>query len=65
MQISNSIDTNSIMNINIAEFLKKTQGITVNENSIFDVQVKRLHEYKRQQMNALYVNLNQLNFQYK
>ena len=39
----------------LAEFLKKTQGITVNENSIFDVQVKRLHEYKRQQMNALYV----------
>lgn len=39
----------------LAEFLKKTQGITVKEDSIFDVQVKRLHEYKRQQMNALYV----------
>lgn len=35
-------------------FLYETQNILVDENSIFDVQVKRLHEYKRQQMNALY-----------
>lgn len=35
-------------------FLKETQNIEVDENSIFDIQVKRLHEYKRQQMNALY-----------
>ncbi len=37
-----------------AAFLQKTQGITLNTDSIFDIQVKRLHEYKRQQMNALY-----------
>ena len=36
------------------QFLYETQNILVDENSIFDVQVKRLHEYKRQQMNALY-----------
>lgn len=36
-------------------FLQEHQGVTVNENSIFDIQIKRLHEYKRQQMNALYV----------
>ncbi len=36
-------------------YLKEKEGIDVDENSIFDVQVKRLHEYKRQQMNALYV----------
>lgn len=36
-------------------YLKEHEGIEVDENSIFDVQVKRLHEYKRQQMNALYV----------
>lgn len=36
-------------------YLKEKEGIEVDENSIFDVQVKRLHEYKRQQMNALYV----------
>lgn len=39
----------------LKEYLKKTQGIDLNENSIFDIQIKRLHEYKRQQMNALYV----------
>lgn len=36
------------------EYLYETQNILVDEHSIFDVQVKRLHEYKRQQMNALY-----------
>ena len=39
----------------LKDYLKETQGIEINENSIFDIQVKRLHEYKRQQMNALYV----------
>lgn len=36
------------------EYMEETQGLTIDENSIIDVQVKRLHEYKRQQMNALY-----------
>ena len=36
------------------EYMEKTQGLTIDERSIIDVQVKRLHEYKRQQMNALY-----------
>ena len=35
-------------------YMEETQGLTIDENSIIDVQVKRLHEYKRQQMNALY-----------
>ena len=39
----------------LSSYLLKKQNITVNENSIFDIQVKRLHEYKRQQLNALYV----------
>ena len=37
------------------EYLLANEGIGIDENSIFDVQVKRLHEYKRQQMNALYI----------
>jgi glycogen phosphorylase len=41
--------------LRLKQWLKKNQGITVDENSVFDIQIKRLHEYKRQQMNALYV----------
>ncbi len=41
--------------INLKKYLKYTQGIDIDENSIYDIQIKRLHEYKRQQMNALYV----------
>ena len=39
----------------LKEYLEETQGLHINDNSIFDIQIKRLHEYKRQQMNALYV----------
>ena len=39
----------------LKNYLKQTQGFDLDENSIFDIHVKRLHEYKRQQMNALYV----------
>ena len=39
----------------LAAYLAKTQSISLNADSIFDIQVKRLHEYKRQQLNALYV----------
>lgn len=41
--------------LRLKKYLKETQGIEVDENSIFDIQIKRLHEYKRQQMNILYV----------
>ena len=37
------------------DYIKRTQNITLNPNSIFDIQVKRLHEYKRKQLNALFV----------
>ena len=37
------------------EYLAEKAGVVIDENSIIDVQVKRLHEYKRQQMNALYI----------
>lgn len=39
----------------LAAYLKNTQDVDINVDSIFDIQVKRLHEYKRQQLNALYV----------
>ncbi len=38
----------------LKRYLKSTQNIDIDENSVFDIQIKRLHEYKRQQMNALY-----------
>ena len=38
----------------LKRYLNMTQGAEIDENSIFDIQIKRLHEYKRQQMNALY-----------
>jgi starch phosphorylase len=38
----------------LADVIKKTTGVTVNPAALFDVQVKRIHEYKRQQLNALY-----------
>lgn len=37
------------------DYVKKMEGVELDPNSVFDVQVKRLHEYKRQQMNALYI----------
>lgn len=39
----------------LAAYLKATQNVDIDHNSIFDIQVKRLHEYKRQQLNALYI----------
>lgn len=39
----------------LKEYLKKTQNIEIDENSVYDIQIKRLHEYKRQQLNALFV----------
>lgn len=55
-QVLNRLDTIKYENkLALKKYLMETQGITVNENSIFDIQIKRLHEYKRQQMNVLYI----------
>ena len=40
---------------NLAAYIAEHEGVQLAENGIFDIQVKRLHEYKRQQMNALYI----------
>ena len=41
--------------LDLCKALKEQQGVLIDPDSVFDIQVKRLHEYKRQQMNALYV----------
>lgn len=49
------LDTKKAGKLRLKQYLKETQNLELDENSIFDIQIKRLHEYKRQQMNALYV----------
>ncbi len=49
------LDVKASKKADLKAYLAKTQGIELDENSVYDIQVKRLHEYKRQQMNALYV----------
>ena len=41
--------------VELKKYLASSQALEINENSIFDIQIKRLHEYKRQQLNALYL----------
>lgn len=64
-KLSNFVEDKSVLNelekikrikkSELKRFLKEKQNVDIDENSIFDIQIKRLHEYKRQQMNALYI----------
>ena len=49
------VDIKNAKKTELASYLKKTQNLDVPDNSIFDIQVKRLHEFKRQQLNVLYI----------
>ena len=49
------VDIKNAKKTELASYLKKTQNLDVPDNSIFDIQVKRLHEYKRQLLNVLYI----------
>ena len=49
------VDIKNAKKTELASYLKKIQNLDVPDNSIFDIQVKRLHEYKRQQLNVLYI----------
>ncbi len=53
--LSKILDIKNNNKLKLKAWLYKNQGVDIDENSIFDIQIKRLHEYKRQQMNALYV----------
>ena len=54
-QLYRLLDIKAQKKAELAKYLEETQGIIINPDSIFDIQIKRLHEYKRQQMNALYL----------
>ena len=54
-QLYRLLDIKAQKKAELAKYLEETQGTTINPDSIFDIQIKRLHEYKRQQMNALYL----------
>lgn len=49
------LDIKAIKKRQLAKYLKEQQNVDIDEHSIYDIQIKRLHEYKRQQMNALYI----------
>ena len=49
------LEIKSAKKMELKKALMEKQNVTIDENSIFDIQIKRLHEYKRQQLNALYV----------
>ena len=49
------LEIKSAKKMELKKALMEKQNVMINENSIFDIQIKRLHEYKRQQLNALYV----------
>ena len=44
------------MQARLAALIKETNGIDIDTDAIFDVQVKRIHEYKRQLLNVMYVS---------
>ena len=53
--LKNLIEIKRIKKLQFCEFAKKKQGFVIDPNSLFDVQAKRMHEYKRQLLNALYI----------
>ncbi len=55
MVLDRIAEIKQIKKTQLCEYIKEKEGIELNPHSVFDIQVKRMHEYKRQQMNALYI----------
>ena len=53
--LDNLIKIKKQSKVELKNYIKEVENVQIDENSIFDIQIKRLHEYKRQQMNVLYV----------
>ncbi len=53
--LQNFLDIKELKKLQLAKYIKTHEGVEINPNSIFDIQIKRLHEYKRQLLKAFYI----------
>ena len=53
--VAKIMEVKSLKKAQLCDYIKDREGVELDRDSVFDIQIKRMHEYKRQQMNALYI----------